>query len=139
MDTRLKMLLAVVAGVIIGGMVNYGFIVISPMVIPPPEGVDVTDPESLKENIHLFQPKNFIFPFLAHALGTLVGAFAAAKIAGVYQLRAGLIVGAVFLLGGVMMVMSVPAPMWFNVLDLVGAYFPMVWLGVQLAGGNKTS
>jgi hypothetical protein len=26
-----------------------------------------------------------------------------------------------------------PAPMWFNVVDLVGAYLPMAWLGGRLA------
>ena len=46
----------------------------SPLVIPPPAGVDVSDPQSLSESIHLFEPKHFVFPFLAHALGTLVGA-----------------------------------------------------------------
>ena len=138
MNANVKMALAVIAGIVIGGFVNYGLIVISPMIIPGPEGVDITDPEILKENIHLFKPKNFIFPFLAHALGTLVGAFAAAKIAGVNQLRVGLIVGAVFLMAGIMMITSVLGPMWFNVLDLVVAYIPMGWLGAQLAG-NKNS
>jgi len=67
----------------------------------------------------------------------LVGAFTAAKIAGVKQLNLGLIIGAVFLLGGISMVMSVPSPTWFNVLDLIGAYFPMGWLGAKLAGSNN--
>ena len=53
----------------------------SASIIPPPAGVDVTDTESLRQSIHLFQPKHFIFPFLAHALGTLVGAYVAYRIA----------------------------------------------------------
>jgi len=135
MNANLKMALAVIAGILIGGMVNGGIINLSPMIIPPPEGVDVNDMESLRANMHLFQPKNFIFPFLAHALGTLVGAFAAAKIAGVKQIRLGLIVGLVFLLAGTSMIviMKVPSPMWFNALDLIGAYLPMGWLGAKLA------
>lgn len=137
MNTIVKMVLAVIAGLFVGGLVNFGLITLSPMVIPPPEGVDVTDVNSLKENMHLFKTKHFIFPFLAHALGTLVGAFTAAKIAGVKQINLGLIVGAVFLLGGISMVMSVPSPTWFNVLDLAGAYFPMGWLGAKLASNNN--
>lgn len=139
MNTIFKMVLAVIAGLFVGGLVNYGLITLSPMVISPPEGVDVTDVESLKDNMYLFQPKNFIFPFLAHALGTLVGAFTTAKIAGVKQINLGLIIGAVFLLGGISMVMSVPSPTWFNVLDLVGAYFPMGWLGAKLASNNNVA
>ena len=128
--------MGVLAGVIIGGMVNLGIIKYGMMMIPPPEGVDVMDVDSIKENMHLYQYKHFITPFLAHALGTLVGAFIAAKIAGIHQLRIGLFIGAFFLIGGVMMVMSLPAPMWFNVLDLVGAYLPMGWLGAKLASNN---
>ncbi len=31
------------------------------------------------------------------------------------------------------MVAMVPSPMWFNALDLIGAYLPMAWLGGKLA------
>jgi hypothetical protein len=30
-----------------------------------------------------------------------------------------------------------PAPMWFNVMDLVGAYLPMAYLGGKLAIRKK--
>jgi len=136
---NLKIILGVLAGIIIGGIVNMSLITLGPNVIPPPEGVDPTNMNDLVEKIHLFQPKHFIFPFLGHAAGTLVGAFIAAKIAGVNQIRLGLIVGAIFLLGGILMVMSVPSPMWYNVLDLVGAYLPMGWLGGRLASNNNVT
>ena len=50
----LKNILAVIAGIIIGGAVNMGLIMISGSLIPPPEGVNPADMESLKANIHLF-------------------------------------------------------------------------------------
>ena len=46
----------------------------SSSIISPPKGVDVTTMEGLKAYLHLFEPKHFIFPFLAHALGTFAGA-----------------------------------------------------------------
>lgn len=52
-------------------------ILISPSLIPPPSGVNVSDAESLSRSIHLFEPRHFVMPFLAHALGTLAGALAA--------------------------------------------------------------
>ncbi|WP_321539104.1 hypothetical protein [Flavobacterium piscinae] len=73
--------MAVVLGIVIGSIVNMCLILISSSIIPPPEGADITTTEGLKASIHLFKPVNFIFPFLAHALGTLVGAFVAAKMA----------------------------------------------------------
>ena len=138
MNPILRNILAVVAGVIIGGVVNMGLIMISPNIIPPPEGVNPADMESLKNNIHLFQPKHFIFPFLAHAMGTLVGAYFAARLAISHHIKFALGIGVFFLLGGISMVMSLPGPTWFNVLDLVGAYIPMGCLGGKMAMGNKT-
>ncbi len=81
MNSMVKNVLAVIAGLVIGSVVNMGIIRISGSIIPPPEGADVTTMEGLKESMHLFQFKHFIFPFLAHALGTFVGAIFAALIA----------------------------------------------------------
>ena len=72
-------------------------------------------------------------PFLAHALGTLVGAFIAAKIAVSHKMRFALGLGVFFLLGGIAAVFMLPAPMWYNVTDLVLAYIPMAYLGGKMA------
>lgn len=133
MNPTLRNVLAVIAGVVIGSAVNMSLIAISGKVIPPPAGVEVTDSESLKASLHLFEPKHFIFPFLAHALGSLVGAFAAGSIAASHQMKFALGIGAFFLIGGIASVFMLPSPVWFAVLDLVGAYLPMAWLGGKLA------
>ena len=125
--------LAVVAGFVVGSAVNMGIIVLGPQLIPPPAGVDVTNADSLKASIHLFEPKHFLTPFLAHALGTLVGAAAAYMIAATYQLQIAYAIGALFLCGGIAASFMIPAPMWFIALDLVAAYLPMAWLGIQAA------
>lgn len=135
MNPILKNILAVVAAVIIGSVVNMLLVNAGPMVIPPPEGADITTMEGLKETMHLFKPRNFLFPFLAHALGTLVGAFVVAKFAANNNMKFALAIGALFLIGGIIMVVSVPSPLWFTILDLAGAYLPMGWLGWKLAGG----
>jgi len=129
-------IMAVVAGCAIGMLVNFALVTLGASVIAPPEGVDPQDVNSLKENLHLFGPKHFISPFLAHALGTLAGAFTTAKMAASNKLYLALAVGAFFLLGGIAMVMMVPSPTWFTILDLGLAYFPMAWLGAKLAGGS---
>ena len=134
MNPILRNVLAVVAGIIAGGIVNMGIIMISSSVIPPPEGVDPSDMESLKAGMHLFQPKHFIMPFLAHAIGTLAGAYLAVRLAVSQHLKLALIIGAFFLIGGIMMVMDLPAPLWYEALDLIVAYIPMGWLGWKLAG-----
>ena len=69
----LRNILGFVAGLIVGGIVNMALINFGPMVIPPPAGADITTMEGLQAAMPLFEPKHFVFPFLAHALGTLVG------------------------------------------------------------------
>ena len=82
MPNLLRNILAVLAGVIVGSIVNMTLIALSATIIPPPAGVDVSTAEGLSQGIHLFQPRHFLMPFLAHALGTLVGAFVAYLAAG---------------------------------------------------------
>ncbi|WP_417854809.1 hypothetical protein [Xanthomarina gelatinilytica] len=133
MNSTVKNILAVVAGLVIGSIVNMGLITISGSIIPPPEGVDNTTMEGLKESMHLFQPKHFTFPFLAHALGTLVGAFIASKIATSRKMTFAMVIGVFLLIGGITSVMMLPSPTWFSILDIVVAYIPMAWIGGKLA------
>jgi hypothetical protein len=133
MNPVFRNVLALIAGVVIGSIVNMGLITISGKVIPPPAGVDVTNFESLKSSMHLFEPRHFLFPFIAHALGSLVGAYVAAIIAASHKMKFALGIGAFFLIGGIINVFMLPSPAWFAVLDLVCAYIPMGWLGSKLA------
>ena len=133
MNIYLKNALIVILGLVIGGIVNMAIIMLGPNIIPLPEGIDPTDVESLKSNIHLLKPVNFIVPFLAHAIGTLAGAFVVAKYAAKIKLQLAMVIGFVFLIGGIQMVLDLGGPTWFSVLDLVGAYLPMAWLGHKLA------
>ncbi|MFP3949042.1 MAG: hypothetical protein ACLFWG_09960, partial [Longimicrobiales bacterium] len=80
----------------------------------------------------LFRPRHFVFPFLAHALGTLVGAGIVGAFAGMHRMGLAVVVGAFFLAGGVANALMIPAPAWFVGLDLVVAYLPMAWLGGRL-------
>lgn len=129
MNPIVKNILAVIAGLVVGSIVNMGIVMISGSVIAPPEGGDITTMEGLKATMHLFEPKHFIFPFLAHAIGTLVGAFVAAKIAATKKMTMALLIGVFFFIGGAINVSMLGGPLWFTVLDLVMAYIPMAYLG----------
>ncbi|MGS2719287.1 hypothetical protein [Paraglaciecola aestuariivivens] len=129
--------LAVISGLIFGSVVNMSLISLGTKIIAAPAGVDVSTMESLAQSMHLFEPKHFIFPFLAHALGTLAGAMLAAKIAASYKLIFAMLIGLAFFAGGTSMVLSLPSPLWFNVLDLTLAYLPMAYLGYKVAKKNQ--
>ncbi|MEQ8523362.1 hypothetical protein [Gracilimonas sp.] len=133
MKPVVRNILALITGLVVGGFVNMGIIMISSSIIPPPAGADVTTMEGLQESMHLFKPINFLMPFLAHALGTLVGALLTALIATSSQKKWALGVGAFFLIGGIANVAVLPSPLWFNAVDLLGAYIPMAYLGAVLA------
>lgn len=133
MNPIIKNILAIVLGIFIGSSVNMGIIMISGSIIPPPNGADVTTIEGLKESISLFQWQHFIFPFLAHALGTLVGAFVAAMIAAKHKMRFAFAIGIFFLMGGIANAFMLPSPIWFILVDLAAAYIPMSWIGWGLA------
>lgn len=135
MNNTLRNILAVIFGILMGGFVNMGIILISGSIIPPPEGADATTMEGLIESMHLFQPRHFIMPFLAHALGTLAGAFLAAKFSKSRKLLSAIIVGLFFILGGITNVFMLPSPVWFSILDIALAYIPMAFLGARLAKG----
>lgn len=128
----IRNILALILGLFIGSFINMTLINLGPTIIPTPEGFDLTTEEGLKNGMLLLKPENFIFPFLAHALGTLSGAFIAAMIAKTYRKTFALIIGGLFFAGGAYMVAILTAPLWFNILDLVVAYIPMAYLGYFL-------
>ncbi len=132
MPKLLRNVLAVIAGIALGGAFNMALVVLSPSIIAPAAGVDVSIAESLRTSMQLFAPRLFIMPWLAHAVGTFAGALAAYLIAASYKTQLAYGIGAVFLGGGVAASFMIPAPTWFIALDLLGAYLPMAWLGVRI-------
>jgi hypothetical protein len=129
MKPLLRNIAAVLLGIVAGSVINMCLIMISGKVISPPAGADVTTMEGLKASMHLFEPQHFLFPFLAHALGTLAGAAVAATLAASRKVACAFVVGAFFLAGGIANAFMLPAPLWFDAVDLILAYLPMAWLG----------
>jgi hypothetical protein len=130
-------IVAVIVGIVIGGAVNLGLVTLGYSVFPLPEGADVSSMQRLAETIHLFDWKNFIFPFIGHAAGPLVGTFIAMLIAASHKGKIAIGMGAWFLLAGIIANVMIPAPLWFEAVDLIFAYIPMTWLGAKLGGVGK--
>ena len=134
MNPLIKNLLASFAGFIVMMVVNMGLIILLGSIFSPPEGVNPNDVNSINNNLHRYTVFQLIMPFLAHAGGTLAGTLAAAKIANSHKMLIVMVLAAIHFSGGAMMVsMLSNSPLWFNVLDLGVAYFPMAWLGYKFA------
>lgn len=132
----LRNILAVVAGWFVGSLVNMGLVQLGHSIFPI-EGVDPTDMEAFAAVIPTLGPEYFIFPFLAHAVGTFAGAGLAAAIGVNQKMTLALIVGVLFLLGGIVVNYMLPGPIWFSALDIVVAYIPMAYFAAKLVQKQK--
>lgn len=137
MNSTVRNILAVLAGLVAGSVVNILLVNLGPVVFPLPEGADVSTMEKLRDSMALFKPANFLFPFLGHAVGTLAGAFVAAKLAASHPMKLALGIGLFFLVGGIAAIRMIGGPLWFQVTDLIGAYIPMGYLGGRLADAKR--
>lgn len=126
-------IIAVIAGILAGGVVNMGIITLGPMVIPSPPGADMSTMEGVAAAMPLMEAKHFLVPFLAHALGSFVGALVAALIAVSHKMGIALGIGAFTMLGGIIAALMIPAPLWFEAVDLIFAYIPTAWIAGKLA------
>ena len=126
MNTIFKNILSLFGGGLVGMVVNMGLIISGNQLIPFEDGINPM-------NATMWEIKYFIFPFFAHAIGTLSGAFVAAKFSASYHMIFAICIGMFFLLGGITMVFILPAPIWFIVIDLIFAYLPMGWLGWKIS------
>lgn len=130
MKSVLRNIFAIIVGFIIGSIVNYhlfhyGFTVF-------PIDADINDMEALAKVFPTLSLKYYIFPFLAHALGTLIGASLAALIAASNKMKLAMGVGLAFLIVGIIAAIIIPTPLWYKILDISLGYIPMAWIGGKL-------
>ena len=130
MNRILKNILVFISGFILGSCANMGLIITGNQLMPFTDGVNPIDAT-------MWELKYFLFPFLAHSVGTFVGAFIVARYTASYHLVLSLSVGVLFLIGGISMVFIMPAPLWFIIIDISLAYLPMGWYGWKLTGQEK--
>lgn len=128
-STISRNILITLAAAVAGMLINLILVACSPYFIAPPAGADVTTEEGLLAAMPLMEPKHFLMPFLAHALGTFFSAALVSRFATERQFSRSMLLGFLFLSGGIYMVRALPSPLWFNITDLGLAYLPMAYLG----------
>ena len=133
----IRNILAVIAGIVIGSIVNMSLINVGHAVIGLPPGADVSTMEGVRAAMQSFSPIHFVVPFVAHAGGTLVGAFVAALIAASNKMKIAIGLGVFFLLGGIAAGIYLQAPLWYDAVDFIFAYIPMAWIGAKLGGAGR--
>ena len=135
----IRNILAVIAGIVIGSVVNMGLINAGHAVVGLPPGADVSTMEGVRAAMQMFEAKHFVVPFVAHAGGTFVGALVATLIAASHKFKIAMGIGLWFLLGGIVSGIYLGSPMWYNAVDFIFAYIPMAWIGAKLGGAGGAS
>lgn len=121
MPLWLRGILVVVLGWIVGSMVMMALHFLSLLVYPLPEGTDWMNPESMKTAMAAMPTGAWLAASLAHMVGAFAGAWLAASLAGRAPLIHALIIGAIFLAGGIMNLSNLQPPesmQWIWVVDL---------------------
>ncbi len=132
MNPILRNILAVIIGWFGGSLVNMWLINMG-MKLYMVEEIDPNDMEAFAELIPTLPADYFYFPFLAHALGTLVGATITGLIVVNHKMKFALAIGVLFLIGGIAVNILIPGPTWFAIIDILLAYIPMAWIGGKIA------
>ena len=132
MNPIIKNILAIILGGIVGSLVNMGLVNLGNLLLPI-NGVDPNDLDELAKVMPTLSYEYFLFPFLAHALGTLTGALVAGLIAANRKMTYAIGIGILFLIGGIAVNFILPGPAGFAFIDIIFAYIPMAWLGGRIA------
>lgn len=132
----LRLILAILIGLAVGAILNGLIISWGLDWVPLPKGVNFETAEG-KHNFQYLKPIHFLFPFLAHSIGTFTGVLTALFISKRFRLLLAFMISSLFFLGGLSMVWSLNAPQWFNLTDLTLAYFPMGFLAYRMKRARK--
>jgi hypothetical protein len=108
-NTIFRNVSAVIVGLFIGGQFNMVILELGMKILPLPDGVDLNKIETIAANIDKYTFPHFVNVFLAHGLGTLLAAFICVKLAKSQHFNLAMVVGVLFLIGGIMAVSMIPA------------------------------
>ncbi len=129
----IRSIIAVAAGVFIGGIATVGVEALGHVFVPPPAGLDVTNPEAVRGAMAALPTRHFLPLLLAYVVGPTLGAALAARMAPSRARLHAAVVGGVFAVGGFMNFMSIPHPAWFVVASML-AFLAAPLLGTRIAG-----
>ncbi len=132
MSKYLYYILWTLISLFLGSLANGLIITVGPLIIEYPPGVSFATEASTIQSMKLLEPIHLMIPLVAHAIGTFISAFLMAVYIKKPNLKIAFIISLLYLIAGIYMVFLIPAPLWFDILDLTFAYIPMGYLGAKL-------
>lgn len=104
---------------------------------PPPAGVDMRDPEAFATAITEMPMAALAIVVVAWVLGAFAGGWVAARIASAHPRAAAVVVALAVVAGVVLMMLTLPHPMWMALLGVV-LPVPAALAGARLARPRAT-
>lgn len=130
-----RSVLAVLAGIVVAMIVMFIFEGISGHLFPLPPGIDLHDHQAMTQHMDELPVGAFFTVLAGWAVGSFVGAWVAARLAGRVRLMHGLVVGAFFLAATVTVMLTIPHPLWMEISGIV-ALTGCSYLGARLAAAT---
>lgn len=111
----MRIALATIVGFIVGNVVNMGII---RFFIPVEVAAGMDENEAMLKTMESFTALDFMIPLAAHVLGVLSGLIVARLICKTSNIPI-YIIGGLHMLGTILVQFMIPAPVWFNIIDMV--------------------
>ena len=134
----MRNVIAVVVGLAAGMAVNMAIVILNTKVLfPIPEGLDWEDKEGFAAYFGTLPWTAFAVVIAAHLGQSFFGGLVAAHLSKNKPMLVALIVGAVTMVGGLMMLNSTPHPTWMWI--EVPLYIVTAWVAADLVIKSRTS
>lgn len=124
----LRIVGAVLAGLVAMLLVVAGVEYIGHTLVPPPPDIDLSTPDALRAALRQLPFASLAFVVLAWTLGAFLGALVAAALLPAHRGSAALAIGTVMLLLVAFTVVTIPHPVWMVIAGLA-LPLPAAWLG----------
>ena len=131
----IRSILAVIGGLAAGFFVIYLLELIGRGIYPSPEGLNMNDPEAVRQHIENAPAGTLLMIILAHFAGTFAAVFASIKTDNGNKM-AGYIAGGLLLAGTIANLIMIPHPGWFSVADPLGSILGG-FIAIKLIGNKK--
>lgn len=134
--TSLRNVLGVVVGVLVGGVTIAMVQMLGHQVYPVTVNIDFNDKEAMATFMQSLPTGSLLFVIVAYIVGSVVAGAVAAFIGRGARVRHALVAGAFLLIAGIINLMAIPHPLWFNLLTIL-VFLPAAWLGGRLVAGAR--
>ena len=131
MMRRILAVLAGLAAALVCTMLLEG---IQHAIFPIAEGVDYHDAAGMQRFVDSMPAFAFVGLLIVYAVAAFVGGYLATRIAQTGKPVEAVLVGALFMIGGLINLTEIRHPTWFVILNLI-SYVPMAYLGYRTARG----